>query len=64
MEMPWAERETINGNIPEYFLHPFADALKYRNTENILEFKKEKRKNFALSENFNDKVRILEKADF
>ena len=29
---------TINGNIPEYSLRPFADALKYENTENILEF--------------------------
>lgn len=30
----------INGNIPEYSLRPFADALKYENTENVLEFER------------------------
>ena len=29
----------INENIPEYSLRPFADTLKYENSENILEFK-------------------------
>ena len=29
----------VNGNIPEYSLRPFGDALKYENTKNILEFK-------------------------
>lgn len=44
----------VNGNIPEYSLRPFADALKYENTENILEFKGLESKegyNFSLKRN-------------
>lgn len=44
----------VNGNIPEYSLRPFGDALKYENTENILEFKgleSKKGYNFSLKRN-------------
>lgn len=40
----------INGNIPEYSLHPFEDTLKYENSESILEFKGfESKEGYSLS---------------
>lgn len=47
----------INGNIPEYSLRPFADALKYENTENILEFKElENKEGYSFSLKRNEKT--------
>mgnify|MGYP003081889810 CR=1 FL=1 len=47
----------INGNIPEYSLRPFADALKYENTENILEFKRlESKEGYSFSLKRNEKT--------
>ena len=48
---------TINGNIPEYSLRPFGDALKYENTKNILEFKElESKEGYSFSLKRNEKT--------
>ena len=48
---------TINGNIPEYSLRPFGDALKYENKKNILEFKElESKEGYSFSLKRNEKT--------
>lgn len=47
----------INGNVPEYSLRPFGDALKYENTKNILEFKElESKEGYSFSLKRNEKT--------
>ena len=47
----------VNGNIPDYSLRPFADALKYENTENTLEFKGlENKEGYSFSLKRNEKT--------